>query len=99
MLHTVNKSPAESNKLENCLQFVQPGHAVLLLENAVYAALKDSEMAAQLLDLSPEINVYVLIPDLAARGLQDKAINPEIKQIGYPDFVRLATENEIVQSW
>jgi len=99
MLHTVNKSPAESNKLENCLQFVQPGHAVLLIENAVYAALGDSEMATLLPDLSPEINFYVLIPDLVARGLQDKAINPEIEQISYIDFVRLATENEIVQSW
>ncbi len=99
MLHTINKSPAESNKLAICLQFVQAGHSVLLLENAVYAALADSEFAVQLRETSSPITFYVLTPDLAARGLLDKAIHPGIKQIDYNGFVQLVTENDVVQSW
>ncbi len=99
MLHTINKSPDESNKLVTCLQFVQAGHSVLLLENAVYAALANSEFAAQLKETSASITFYVLAPDLAARGLMDKAIHSGIKQIDYTGFVQLVAENNVVQSW
>jgi len=99
MLHLINKSPNESNKLATCLQFVQTGHSVLLLENAVYAALADSEIAVQLKETSSSITFYVLTPDLAARGLLDKAIHPGITQIDYNGFVQLVAKNDVVQSW
>jgi tRNA 2-thiouridine synthesizing protein B len=99
MLHTINKSPAESNKLATCLKFAQAGHSILFLENAVYAALADSEFALQLRETSTSITFYVLTPDLAARGLLDKTIHPGFKQIDYNDFVHLVTENNVVQSW
>ena len=99
MLHIVNKSPTESDKLETCLRFTQAGHAVLLIENAVYAALAASAMAGLWPDSSSGITVYVLTPDLAARGLLGRPMHPGIRQIDYPGFVRLVTENEVVQSW
>jgi tRNA 2-thiouridine synthesizing protein B len=99
MLHTINKSPAESNKFASCLKFVQAGHSVLLLENAVYAALADSEFVVDLKETSSSITFYVLTPDLAARGLLNKPIHPEIKQVDYNGFVQLVTENDVVQSW
>lgn len=99
MLHTVNKSPGESDKLQTCLRFTREGHAVLLIENAVYAALAGSEFARQLKGASSPITFYVLTPDLAARGLLNKDIHPDIRQIDYSGFVRLVAENDIVQSW
>ena len=99
MLHTVNKSPGESDKLITCLRFTQEGDAVLLIENAVYAALADSEFARHLEGASSATSFYALTPDLAARGLLNKGINPDIRLIDYSGFVRLVTENNIVQSW
>ena len=39
MLHIVNKSPLERNALESCLRVAQGG-ALLLTEDAVYAATR-----------------------------------------------------------
>ena len=38
MLHIVNKSPQERSTLESCLRVARPGSALLLIEDAVYAA-------------------------------------------------------------
>ncbi len=38
MLHIVNKSPGERSTLASCLAHARPGHSVLLIEDAVYAA-------------------------------------------------------------
>jgi tRNA 2-thiouridine synthesizing protein B len=38
MLHIVNKSATERNSLESCLRMATKGSAVLLIEDAVYAA-------------------------------------------------------------
>ena len=40
MLHTVNKSPFESNSLEICLKHAKDGHDILLIEDGVYAVSK-----------------------------------------------------------
>lgn len=42
MLHIVNKSPFERNTLESCLRLATKGSAVLLTEDAVYAATTGS---------------------------------------------------------
>ena len=67
MLHIVNKSPFQTHTLQSCLRLAQPGHALLLTEDAVVAATR-----AGIASLGPEIaalKVYVLQPDLEARGL------------------------------
>ena len=38
MLHIVNKSPAQTSALASCLRLAQDGSALLLTEDAVYAA-------------------------------------------------------------
>jgi tRNA 2-thiouridine synthesizing protein B len=48
MLHIVNKSPTERSSLASCLAHVLPGHAVLLIEDGVYAATRGSAAAARL---------------------------------------------------
>ena len=38
MLHTVNKSPFETNSLETCLGLAKSGSDILLIEDGGYAA-------------------------------------------------------------
>ena len=98
MLHIVNKSPSERNALESCLRFGRSGSAVLLIEDAVYAATRGSAGAERLKRLPMEIKVYVLSPDLEARGMQDAVIDG-VKLIDYGGFVDLVAEHNTVQSW
>ena len=48
MLHTVNKSPFEHKTLETCLKFARQGSAVLLIEDGIYAAARDTAVSALL---------------------------------------------------
>jgi tRNA 2-thiouridine synthesizing protein B len=99
MLHTVNKSPFEKNSLQTCLRLSKPGSSILLIEDGVYGALKGSEVATRLGEQMRDRQVYVLGPDLKARGLdQDKLIDG-IEVVDYDGFVRLAAEAPKVQSW
>ena len=47
MLHIVNKSATERNSLESCLRMATQGSAVLLIEDAVYAASQGNAAAAK----------------------------------------------------
>jgi tRNA 2-thiouridine synthesizing protein B len=99
MLHTVNKSPFEKNSLQTCLRLSKPGSIILLIEDGVYGALKGSEVATRLGEQMQDRQVYVLDPDLKARGLdQDKLIDG-IEVVDYDGFVKLAAEAPKVQSW
>lgn len=93
ILHTVNKSPASHNCLQECLAALGPKDAILLLEDGVYAAVS----------IEPEtwrsdIAIYALQPDLICRGVLDR-IDSRVMAISDQDFVRLATEYDQVVSW
>ena len=47
LLHTVNKSPFDNGTLQACLKFARQGSAVLLIEDGVYAAAKDTAVSKQ----------------------------------------------------
>ena len=99
MLHTVNKSPFEKNSLDTCLRLAKPGSAILLFEDAVYAAVKGTAMDAQMKEATEKHSVYVLEPDLQARGIEKEKIMDGISVVGYDGFVDLAATNDSVQSW
>ena len=44
MLHTVNKSPFENNSLETCLRLIENNSSLLLIEDAVYGALTNTNI-------------------------------------------------------
>ena len=98
MLHIVNKSPFENNTLSGCLRFVRPGAAILLIEDAVYAATKGTVTEPGLKEVMGNVNIYALWPDLEARGVQDKVIDG-IKLVDYGGFVDLVAEHNTTQSW
>jgi tRNA 2-thiouridine synthesizing protein B len=99
ILHTVNKSPFERTSLESCLRFASDGAAVLLFEDGIYAALQGTQVESQMKDALGRLRVYVLGPDLQARGFSEERIIDGISVVDYAGFVDLAAENDKVQAW
>jgi len=95
MLHLVNKSPYDRNSLDSCVGYVQGGDAVLLIEDGVYAGVKGGAAAAKLEGL----DVSVLGPDLAARGISEDKLVDGVKVVDYAGFVDLVEAKDKVQSW
>lgn len=95
MLHLVNKSPYERNALDTCVGYVKSGDTLLLIEDGVYAAMQGGKAAAKLSGL----DVAVLGPDLAARGIGEDKLIDGVAVIDYAGFVDLSVAKDKVQSW
>lgn len=96
MLHTINKSPYADMSLDECLRVCAGDDVILLIEDAVYAALAGSEWNARLTTGAKA--VYVLLPDAAARGVANR-IAANIATVDYAGFVQLCCDNSVIQSW
>jgi len=98
MLHIVNKSPLERTTLDSCLAAAQPGAAVLLIEDGVYAATRGNTAEAKLCAALGNLEIYVLAPDLEARGMA-QALTGGVKPVDYAGFVELVAQHKNCQSW
>ncbi len=98
MLHIVNKSHTQTNALASCLRLSQPGAAVLLIEDAVYAATTSGITAAGLAAAMPALKVYVLQPDVEARGMAGRLADG-VTAVDYAGFVDLVVDHPNNQSW
>lgn len=98
MLHIVNKSPLERCSLDSCLAAAQPGAAVLLIEDGVYAATRGNAAEAKLRAALANLEIYVLAPDLEARGMA-QSLAEGVKPVDYAGFVELVTQHKNCQSW
>ena len=98
MLHIVNKSATERNSLESCLRLATKGSAVLLIEDAVYAATQGGVAAAKVQSAMADVQIYALGPDLEARGMAARVLDG-VKVVDYGGFVDLVTEHNSCQSW
>jgi len=99
MLHTVNKSPFEKTSLDSCLRFAQEGSAILLLEDGVYAAMRGSATEDKMIAAGNRHKIFVLGPDLKARGLALENVIEGIEMVDYGGFVDLTVCHDNVQSW
>jgi tRNA 2-thiouridine synthesizing protein B len=99
MLHTVNKSPFERNSLASCLRLADEGSAILLIEDAVVGAIEGTKVSEEVEAAMKSHAVYVLGPDLAARGLDESRLIDGVKVVGYDGFVDLAVEHDAVHAW
>jgi tRNA 2-thiouridine synthesizing protein B len=97
MLHIVNKSPLEKNSLDTALRLAKSG-ALLLIEDAVYAATRGNAASGALKEAQGRLQIYALAPDLQARGVADRVIDG-VKTIDYDGFVELVVEHPTSQSW
>jgi len=98
MLHIVNKSPLERSTLDSCLAAAQPGAAVLLIEDGVYGATRGNAAEAKLRAAQSNLEIYVLAPDLEARGMAQQ-LAEGVKPIDYAGFVELVVQHKNCQSW
>jgi tRNA 2-thiouridine synthesizing protein B len=101
MLNIVNKSPTERNSLASCLRMMTGSggeDAVLLIEDAVYAATRGNAAAPGLADAMAHCKVYALMPDLEARGVADRVIEG-VHTVDYGGFVDLVAAHPNNQSW
>ena len=99
MLHTVNKSPFEKNSLETCLRLSEDNSSILLIEDGVYGALKNTSFESSIISSQKVSKFYVLGPDLKARGLDKSSLISNIEIIDYKEFVKLTVENNKIQNW
>jgi len=95
MLHLVNKSPYENGNLNTASTIMKSGDALLLIEDAVYGAVKNGKASAMLAGHT----VSVMGPDLAARGITEDKLADGITVVDYAGFVDLVEKNDKVQSW
>jgi tRNA 2-thiouridine synthesizing protein B len=98
MLHIVNKSHAQTSSLQSCLRLATPGQALLLIEDAVYAATAGGAASSGLAQALKQLKVYALQPDVEARGMAGKLLEG-VTPIDYAGFVDLVAEHPTNQSW
>lgn len=95
-LHIVSKSPFSNSALAECLRICGAKSVIILIEDAVNAALANAEWAMQL--KSAGHNVFVLQADIDARGLTT-LIEPSFTMIDYMGFVQLCCDHTPIVSW
>ena len=98
-LHTINKSPFERSAFISALNHLRPGDAVLMIEDGVVGARKGSAFAGLLETAAKSSGIYVLGPDLAARGMGEKDVIKGAKLVDYGGFVDLVTAHNRTQAW
>ncbi len=96
-LHTVNKPLTRSPVLKSCLRLLQAGDCLLLLEDGVYEARDYPDRDSVWADLPAGVTVYVLEPDLAARGLA--MTDNRMTCVDDAGFVQLVCDCERTVSW
>lgn len=93
-LHLINKSSFRTNSLANCLELLNPGDEVLLLEDGAYCALDSSPLLSQ-----TAATIYVIDIDLSARGINTNMLNSKVQLASYEDFVHLSCKHQNSVSW
>jgi tRNA 2-thiouridine synthesizing protein B len=98
MLHIVNKSPFQTSTFESCLRMAQAGHAVLLIEDGIYAVTSGSSAEARVREAAGRLKFYALKPDTEARGMSAKVIDG-VTLVDYGGFVDLVAQHSTSHSW
>jgi tRNA 2-thiouridine synthesizing protein B len=98
VLHIVNRSPNECSTLAACVSRLGTGDALLLIEQAVYAALSGTS-GAEALRAASGAKIYVLGPHLEVRGLFGRPVAEGITEVDFHGFVELTVTYPTSVSW
>ena len=99
MLHIVNKSFTQTNSLASCLRLAKPGHALLLTEDAVYAATTAGAASSGIAGALSQLKVYALQPDVEARGLSEDDLIVDVEVLSSVEMAALMAEQDVVLSF
>ncbi|MFV8782770.1 sulfurtransferase complex subunit TusB [Microbulbifer sp. SA54] len=92
-LHIVSKSPYSSSALSDCADSCAEGDAILLIEDAIYAA---TEGYPALAEITRRAAVYCLQSDADARGV---IVGNNVEGVDEMRWVALCTEHNPIVSW
>lgn len=98
-LHTVNKSPFSNRSLLSCLNHASDGDAILMIEDGVYGAATGTGLSDEVAARGNAVSLYVLGPDLAARGIDAGRLIEGISSVDYAGFVELAASHDLTHAW
>ncbi len=99
VLHWVPGSPWTRDGLARALAEAAPGDVVLLLQDAVVAALADARLPAALNAALSGRELVVCAADLAARGLAGVGLRAGARAVDDAEMVALAATCEISCTW
>ena len=85
--------------LASCIRLSHDGHAILLIEDAVIAALRGGSGESMLAATLGSRRVLALAPDLKARGIDASRIVPGVELVDHAGFVDLCIEYSKVLAW
>ena len=92
-LHVINKT--DPALWQTCVAALGDGDALLLIEDAVFAALPGYGHA---LKTPASVQVLALSDDLALRGISAR-ISAAVRHASWHDFVALSLQHDKVVSW
>lgn len=72
---------------------------MLLIEDGIYGALKGTARESQVKQAAQNLKLYVLGPDLNARGMSEDRVIDGIEIVDYAGFVDLAADHDKVNAW
>jgi tRNA 2-thiouridine synthesizing protein B len=99
VLHIVTRSPFASSALEDALRCSAAADAILLMHDAVLAAPTAVALPQHLVARFATRRLYVLGPDLAARGLGASKLRTGVQPIDDKGFVELACAHPSSLTW
>jgi len=70
-----------------------------LIEDGVYGAIKGSVVDAKIRNALNEFSVYVLGPDIVARGMSEERVIDGVTVVDYDGFVDLVENHDNIQAW
>ena len=99
VLHLVTRSPFASSALEDALRCSAQADGILLMHDAVLAAPTAVALAQHLAARFSTRRLFVLAPDLAARGMAGMKLRPGIQAVDDAGFVELACAPHASRTW
>ncbi len=98
-LHTVNKSPFATQALLSCLNHCKDGDAVLMIEDGIYGGMAGSGLSDIVAEKGKTVSLFVLSPDMAARGVDASRLIAGVEGTDYAGFVDLVAKHDRTQNW
>ena len=97
VLHIINCTQYGSDLESGPFAMMSEKDAVILIENGVYHAISTVENRT----LTGAVSgvVYVLLPDLHARGINQQSLLADVKPVDYDGFVDLTAQFSTSVSW
>jgi tRNA 2-thiouridine synthesizing protein B len=95
VLHTLSAAPS-SSAYADCVRLLATGDALLLLGDAVYAAMDDTAACSRLRDTGADL--YVLEADAQSAGIQGR-VNKQVVSVDFDAFAALTEQFAKQQAW